>query len=37
MLPPGKQIKKVEIDPEQAFPDSARANNVWPRKEEEKK
>jgi aminopeptidase N len=37
MLPPGTQIKNVEIDPEQAFPDSARANNVWPRKEEEKK
>jgi aminopeptidase N len=37
MLPPGKPIKKVEIDPDQAFPDAARANNVWPRSEEEKK
>src|SRR5262249_1585725 len=30
VLPAGKHVKKVEIDPRQAFPDSARADNVCP-------
>jgi aminopeptidase N len=29
LVPPGQSVLRVEIDPEHAFPDIARDNNVW--------
>ena len=31
MLPAGSPVVRVEIDPDYAFPDVDRDNNVWPR------
>jgi hypothetical protein len=31
VIPPGAAVVEVRIDPEKAFPDVARKNNVWKR------